>query len=311
LFRQNSNIDKLEQLFVLIKAPIYCIAFVLLLSCGSEVELESLKKENAELKTQNAESDSIMNQILDAYNDIDSTTRLIQEKKAFINNMAKKSHLTKSDKELVLAEMDTINMLLDMNRSKVSDLEENLENVSSGAKAADIVLQSMNEKNTYADDEVVDMKKDLAQISKDFSELFEEYVYKEAENMEMKEQLTSAAEKLELAQGKLDEAQEKLESAWYVVGTKDELKAKGIVYKKGFFDNNSVNEDFDHSQFKKVNIYEFKEIILNVKKINVVTTHPSEAYESVGIKKKVSKFVITNPDQFWSVSKALVIEIED
>ena len=72
-----------------------------------------------------------------------------------------------------------------------------------------------------------------------------------------------------------------------------------------------VNEDFDKSQFKKVNIYDLKEILLDARKADIVTTHPSESYEEIGIKKKVNKLVIKDPDLFWSVSKFLIIEIEN
>ena len=84
-----------------------------------------------------------------------------------------------------------------------------------------------------------------------------------------------------------------------------------LIYKKGFFDDQEVNEDFDKSQFKKVDIFELKEILLDSKKAEIMTTHPSESYETVGIKKKVNKLVITNPELFWSVSKFLIIEIEN
>ena len=74
--------------------------------------------------------------------------------------------------------------------------------------------------------------------------------------------------------------------------------------------NKNVNEDFDKSLFKKVNILDFKALILDGKRVEIITTHPTESYELQGIKKKVDRLLIKNPEKFWSVSKFLIVEIE-
>ncbi|HAW52119.1 MAG TPA: hypothetical protein DCX54_07310 [Flavobacteriales bacterium] len=168
----------------------------------------------------------------------------------------------------------------------------------------------MNAENSAEDEGIESMKRELVQISSDFSELFENYVYQEAENLEMQEKLSSASSELKAAQENLQSAQERLYSGWYVMGTKDELKSKGIVYTTGLLANKEVNEDFDRNLFKKVNTLDFKELILNGKKATIITTHPSESYELIGIKKKMDRLLIKNPEKFWSVSKFLIIEVE-
>jgi len=279
----------------------------MLFSCGSD-PCDQCQSENEQLKAEKVRQDSILNSFSKAYSEIDSTSLIIEGKKSKINEMAQKGRLTEEDKIIILAEMDTINTLLENNKSRVSDLQGDVDGgLQEGFR---YMVKSMDEKNSAEDLGLDEMKQDLAQISRDFSELFEDYVYKEVENMEMREKLSSTAKELEDAQQKLDQAKEKLRSGWYVIGEKEELKEKGLIYNKGFFDNKEVNEDFDKSQFRKVNIYELKEIILDARKADIVTTHPTESYEFVGIKKKVNKLVITNPELFWSVSKFLIIEID-
>ena len=173
------------------------------------------------------------------------------------------------------------------------------------------MVKSMDDKNLIEDDHLNEMKSDLAQVSKDFSDLFEEYIYKEVENLEMQEKLSAQKAELDQAKEKLDQAKAKLLSGYYVIGTKDELTSKGLISKGGFFDGEEINEDFDKSQFKKVNIHDFKDILLDTRKAEILTTHPSESYELKGIKKQVDKLLIKDPELFWSVSKFLIIEIED
>lgn len=275
-------------------------------SCSSEEQekqITELKSENNSLRTQLANRDSVMNTIIGAYGAIDSNLKKVETKKVRISELAKKRRLSAAEKEEIKAEMDSINLLLQENKMKVTDLEMSFSGNEGSGVEMSIMLKGLEEKNDVQDDKIVDMKHDLAQISKDFSDLFENYVYTEAKNMEIKEKLSSTAEELQAAK-------EKLFSAYYVVGTSDELKEKGIVYKGGWFDSKSVNEDFDKTQFKKIDIGEFQEIILDTKKAQIMTTHPSESYEMVGMKKQVNKLVIRQPELFWSVSKFLIIEVE-
>ena len=247
------------------KAVVYISMLFLLFACNDS-ELEQLKLENTHLKTEKSKQDSILNTISITYGDIDSNAKIIDKKKQLINDLVHKGKLSEQEKEIILAEMDSINMLIEENRNQVTQLEGSLNDSSSASLGLKNVVRSMDDKISIEDNKVTEMKQDLAQVSKDFSELFEEYVYKEVENMEMKEQLSSQAKELKQAQQKLDQAKEKLHAAWYVIGTSDQLKAKGLIYKKGFFDDQEVNEDFDKSQFKKVDISELMEILLDSKK---------------------------------------------
>lgn len=290
------------------KTIAYISAIILLYSCNND-QFDQCKKENETLLAEKASLDSTLNIVFSAYGEIDSTSRVIEAKKAKVNEIVKKGKLSEEDKVTILAEMDTINSILENNKNKVSNLEGNL-----GGKGLEegfrFMVQSMDEKNASENDDMEEMKSNLAQISHDFSNLFEDYVYQEAENMEMREQLTYTTKELEDAQQKLNKAKEKLHSGWYIIGTRQELKSKGLMYKKGFFDNRTVDEDFDKNEFKKINIHELKEIILEARRADIVTTHPAESYYIAGIKKKVNKLVISNPELFWSVSKFLIIEVE-
>ncbi|MEQ8324130.1 MAG: hypothetical protein RIC15_04715 [Vicingaceae bacterium] len=287
------------------------LAVGLLASCsGNDAEVKRLQGENDSLRTLLTKSDSTMNSISETYGEIEKNAERIEGKKALINKLATRGRrLTKQQKEYILLELDSINQLLEVNRQKVAELE--IASSTGGQVAGmDHIIKSMNEINTAENKGLDNMKRDLAQISSDFSDLFEDYVYTEAENLEIKEQLSSTSSQLEEAQAKLESTQQRLYTAWYVVGTKEELKAKGIVYTSGLFANKDVNEDFDKKLFRKINTLDFKEIILSGKKAIIITTHPSESYELQGIKKKADKMVIKDPEKFWSVSKFLIVEIE-
>lgn len=293
------------------KISVLILAVGVLVSCNSvDPKLEKLQKENDSLFSVLNHGDSVMNSIHVIYGDIESNLSKIESKKARINELANRKKLSKEDKELIMIEMDSISQLLSTNKLKVATLENTVTKEEADKAGLGHIIKGMNAENSAEDEGIESMKRELVQISSDFSELFENYVYQEAENLEMQEKLSSASSELKAAQENLQSAQERLYSGWYVMGTKDELKSKGIVYTTGLLANKEVNEDFDRNLFKKVNTLDFKELILNGKKATIITTHPSESYELIGIKKKMDRLLIKNPEKFWSVSKFLIIEVE-
>lgn len=102
------------------------------------------------------------------------------------------------------------------------------------------------------------------------------------------------------------QAQDKqLNTAWFVFGTKKELKEQRII------DGDRVLEsNFNKSYFTKIDIRVEKEIKLYSKYAKILTMHPSDSYT---LEKDVNKqyvLRITNPQIFWSTSKYLVILVK-
>ena len=104
-----------------------------------------------------------------------------------------------------------------------------------------------------------------------------------------------------------------LNTAFYAIGTTKELKEKNVISKEGGFigigKSTKVKEDFNKEYFTKVNVEEATSINIGAKKVKILTTHPKGSYKLVG-EKPVQKIEITNPKDFWSVSKYLVVIID-
>jgi TolA-binding protein len=109
------------------------------------------------------------------------------------------------------------------------------------------------------------------------------------------------------------EKTEELNTAYYVVGTKKELRDQKIITVEGGFAgigrNKKLKEDFNQDYFTRVDITKFRSIPLMKKKASIITTHPSQSYKLYGDKVQDS-LVIKNPKDFWNASKYLVIVID-
>ena len=102
-----------------------------------------------------------------------------------------------------------------------------------------------------------------------------------------------------------------LNAAWFVFGTNSELKEQKIVTKK-FLQKKKVLEDkdFNKDYFTQIDIRKDTEIKLYSKDAELLTTHPAGSYELAKDAKEQLVLKITNPAQFWSVSRYLVILVK-
>lgn len=101
-------------------------------------------------------------------------------------------------------------------------------------------------------------------------------------------------------------AQDKqLHTAWYVFGTKKELKDQRIIQ-----DGKVLQANFNKSYFTKIDIRNTKEVKLYSKSARLLTMHPSSSYTLTRDASKQYVLTITNPDLFWSTSKYLVIQVK-
>ena len=101
-------------------------------------------------------------------------------------------------------------------------------------------------------------------------------------------------------------AQDKqIHTAWYVFGTKKELKEQSIIQ-----DSKVMTGNFNKNYFTKVDIRNLSEIKLYSKSAKLLTTHPSSSYSLVRDANKQYTLRITNSQLFWSTSKYLVVLVK-
>lgn len=96
-----------------------------------------------------------------------------------------------------------------------------------------------------------------------------------------------------------------LNTAWYVFGTKNELKEQRIV--EG---GKVLQTNFNKNYFTKIDIRVDKNIKLYSKSVKILTLHPSSSYTLTRDANKQYELTITNPQIFWSTSKYLVIQVK-
>ncbi|HYG50754.1 MAG TPA: hypothetical protein VD905_07610 [Flavobacteriales bacterium] len=255
-------------------------------------ESDSVNAEITRLRRELAMKDTAINQSIRMFNEIEENLSQIAEKQGVINLSAKDPELVQGEKSKIIEEITAINTLLQENKNKVNVLRTKLQKAD--VKIGE--LEKMLER----------MIKDVEQKEATIAELREEL---QKYDIAMDELTATLNQKDEIIAEKDDE----LNTAFYVIGTPKELKEEGIITKTGGFIGigkiKKLREDFNKDYFTQLDILKTKEIQLGNKKVEILTTHPKTSYKLQG-DKIIEKILITNPKEFWSVSKYLVMVVE-
>ena len=100
---------------------------------------------------------------------------------------------------------------------------------------------------------------------------------------------------------------DEMNTVYYIGAKAKELKEKGIILSaKKIFKGDVPTEEFTKADMRELNT-----IVFPTKKAVVLTTHPVESYTLTPSKdadgNKIVTLEITNPEQFWKVTRYLVV----
>ncbi len=277
------------------------------------VSCNKMKEENARLKAKNDsllalgfQKDTTVMEFVRAFNEIQSNLDSIKMKENIISQNTKGgTEVQSSAREQITGDINSIYQLLEKNRAQVASLRKQLK--GSNAKVAELEAMITNLEKSIAekDAEIADLKDQLGKLNIKVADLGNQVT-----NLNANVDNLSAENRAK--QQAIDEKTAALNTAYYVVGTTKDLKAKKVIDKTGGFIGigraKTITADFDKSNFTKVDITTLTELPINKKKAVLLSNHPSGSYKLVATDKKtVEKLVILNYTDFWSRSKYLVI----
>ncbi len=96
-----------------------------------------------------------------------------------------------------------------------------------------------------------------------------------------------------------------INTAFYVFGTKSELKEQNILVKGKVLQGN-----YNKNYFKQIDIRNVREIKLYSKSAELLTAHPAGTYSLQKDMNGQYVLKITDPQRFWSSSKYLVVQVK-
>ncbi len=282
------------------KIMLIAISAVLMAGCfenKSQPQENPLQRELDSLKNVNVEQAAELEECMSLIDQVNEGFRVIKEAEGQFD--VRDANLEAGNRDEMMSHMQFVQAKLQENRELIETLKKKVSN--SNSKLAALVNQVNRLEADYKAqcERIQQMEEELAardvvieQQSTQISELSENVSNLTAEN----EQQTA-----EIA------AQDKeLNKAWFVFGTKKELKDNKIL------DGGEVlqNSNFNRNYFTEIDIRYVKEIQLQSKSAELLTNHPANSYELTKNAQGLYELHITNPSQFWSVSKYLVVKVK-
>lgn len=243
-----------------------------------------------------AQRDSEINDMMGTFNEVQEGLRQISEAEGRVA-LAKSGEGT-SSKQKMKEDIQFIAAQMKKNKELIAKLQKKLEGSSLNATQLKKTIEGLQAQ--------------LVEKEKQLQTLREELDKKDIHIMELDESvnnLNTNVSNLKTESQKKTEtinAQDKqLNTAWYVFGTKKELKGQRIL------ENGKVmNGNFNKNYFTKIDIRNTTEIKLYSKSAKLMTAHPSSSYTLVRDANKQYTLRITNPQIFWSTSKYLVVLVK-
>ena len=243
-----------------------------------------------------AQKDNEINDIMSTFNQIEEGLREIGQAEGRISvardgEGASRTQRIAENMQFIQQTMQQNRELIDKLRTQLREssingeqLKKTIESLALQLEEKDKQLQQLRAELDAKDIHIMDLDEKIANLNTNVSNLSSESA--------KKSETISAQDK-------------QLHTAWFVFGTKKELKDQQIL-KNGKVLQGNFNKEY----FTKVDIRVDKEIKLYSRSAKMLTSHPSSSYTLQRDANKQYVLRITDPQLFWSTSKYLVILVD-
>lgn len=243
-----------------------------------------------------SQKESEIDEIMSIVNEIEDGFRQINEAEQRVS-IAKQGE--GADRATQIKEnLMFIQSTMQQNRELIDKLNRQMRQSTFKSEQLKRTIENLTEQLAEKDQQIANLMAELDSKNIQISEL-DEKVANLNENVSNLEKESS--EKTET----INTQDAQLNTAWFVFGTKSELKEQRILV-----DGEVLQADFNKDYFTKIDIRRDKEVKLYSRSAKMLTSHPISSYTLQRDANKQYVLRITDPQQFWATSKYLVILVK-
>lgn len=285
------------------KIFIFAAAALLLSGCQSKREKNEIEDKS---KATIDSLQSVIAQSNSESEDMAKTIQQIQDGFRQINeaeNRVTVSQAEGDDRQVIIENMEFIQQTLKLNRQRIADLHQQLRNANQTNKEAKSAYERM----------VDEFNLQLEAKRRDIETLRQQLAEKDITIAEQGNKISELSENVENLTVKnaekertVAEQDKQMHTAWYVFGTKKELREQKILEKNDAMRSAGANKEY----FTKIDTRVTKSVKLYSKSAEIKTSHPAGSYSLEKDAQGQYTLRITDPDTFWSVSRYLVVVVK-
>ncbi len=290
------------------KLAVLIVCAAVMASCDSFSggSKDQLKAENDSLLMELTQRNAELDEMMGTFNDISEGFRQINAAESRVDlQRGAVAEGSLNAKQQIASDIEFIRKQMEENKEQIAKLQAMLKNSKTNSSQLKKAVESLTQELNAKTQRIEELQAELASKNIRIQELDAAVTDLNA----VKSELTAENEAKAKTVAEQDKA---LNTAWFVFGTKKELKDQKILSGSGLFKKGSVLKDGDINKdySTQIDIRTTKEIKLYSKDADVLTTHPTGSYALDKDDKGLLTLRITNPKEFWSVSKYLVIQVK-
>ena len=280
------------------KLLLYVVALLSLTACNQKNgSSEMLLAQQADsLNRIIAQKDNEINDMIGTMNDIEEGFRAINAAEERVS-VARQGEGA-SAKERIQENMQFIKQTMEQNRELINKLRNQLRQSSVKGDQLRRTLETLTQQMEEKDAQLKALQAELQAKNIQIEELTEQVSDLSSNVNNLKEESNEKSQTI-------SQQDKQLNSAWFVFGTKKELKEQHIIE-----DGELLRSNFNQDYFTKIDIRVDKEIKLYSRSAKLLTSHPVGSYKLEQDANKQYVLRIENPSKFWSTSKYLVILVK-
>lgn len=253
-------------------------------------------------------NDSLMYVALQQGNEIyelSTTLKSVSEELDKINGQIEVSTGDNKDlvakRERLLQQLAMVKQTMDEKQQKLDELQKKYSAQLGQNKALKQTIERLQTEVAGYESKIADYKIVVANLDQKVSGLTDTLT-------QTMQSLDSTKAQSAQQQEVINTQDEMLNTGYYLVANKSRLKELDLLEGNFLTKKRLTRDGFSSEGFTKVDIRELSELPLGSKKVNILSSHPTNSYELREQADGTKKLVIKDPSEFWSNTRFLVVK---
>jgi chromosome segregation ATPase len=273
---------------------------LLLAACGQNQQISdsAIEQERDSLQRIINEKDVELNDIMSTFDEVQEGIRRINEAEGRVT-IADASPETANNKELIRENMQFIREAMQQNRDMIAQLKEKLRKSTFNADKLKKTVENLQAQIDAQNSRIQELEASLAEKDAQLT----------AQNEQintLNENVNTLTEENKQKTATVATQEKQLNAAWFVFGTKAELKEEKILQNGDVLRDENFNKDY----FTQIDIRYDKIIKFYSKSATILSNHPSGTYQMIKDSKGLYELHISDPTKFWSTGRYLVVQVK-
>jgi uncharacterized protein (DUF3084 family) len=276
----------------------------------NKTQIEQLNQQNSNLTTTIEIRDSLVNEMTRTFDEIEQNLTFVRTKRAQMVVFPQEG--IKNQKEILVADVKLMNKMLEESSSKIDELDKKLKLSGIEIKSFKNKIAQLNLRITEQDNIIQQLRTEIEQRDYKIAEMDVRLAKMQVDIASKDDSIITKSQIIAEKSQTIVERENEMNKAYFVAGTYEQLVKKGVLTKEGGFmgiaKNVTIRNDVKESNFTKLDMRNASKFPLNTKKAKLISEHPDNSYRLVEQNDKIAYLEIENPEEFWKLTKYVIVE---